>query len=123
MARYSHISKAAMGKLEVPKMIDDATNSLAGTPILDGIPMKEQLFTFCTNLRAKFPKVKFHANGDYNKVNNRLCVVTDVLVYVDDCDFVLGRIGHGYYGVNTNNDVPEFMSKSFKHDLDRQLVV
>lgn len=114
-ARYSHISKAAMGKLEVPRtVVDDATNALAGTPTIDGIPMKAQLFNFCTNLRAKFPKVKFHANSDYNKIERNSLTVSDVLVYVDDCDFVLGRIGYGYYGVNTNNDVPEFMVESRK---------
>jgi hypothetical protein len=76
--------------------------------------MKAQLFNFCTNLRAKFPKVKFHANSDYNKIERNSLTVSDVLVYVDDCDYVLGRIGHGYYGVNTNNDVPEFMVESRK---------
>jgi hypothetical protein len=119
MARYSHISKAAMGKLEVPKVLDDATNALAGTPILDGIPMKPQLHAFCTSLRAKFPKVKFHFNSDHNKINRQDLLVTDVLVYVDDCDYVLGRIGHGYYGVNTNNDVPEFMVESRKINNDK----
>jgi hypothetical protein len=113
MARYSHISKAAMGKLEVPSMVD------AGTAILDGIPMKSQLYDLCTKLRAKFPKVKFHCNSDHNKINRQDLLVTDVLVYVDDCDYVLGRIGHGYYGVNTNNDVPEFMVESRKISNDK----
>jgi len=110
MARYSHISVAAMGKLEVPSTVD------AGTAILDGIPMKTQLYDLCTKLRAKFPKVKFHCNASYNNVNRQDLLVTDVLVYVDDCDYVLGRIGHGYYGMNSNsnNDVPEFMVESRK---------
>jgi hypothetical protein len=119
MSRFSHISVAAMGKLEIPKGLDDATNALAGTPMLDGIPMKSQLHAFCTELRKKFPKIKFHFNSDYNKISNIQLVVADVLVYVDDCDYVLGRIGHGYYGVNINNDVPEFMVESRKIKNDK----
>jgi hypothetical protein len=119
MSRFSHISVAAMGKLEIPKGLDEATSALAGTPMLDGIPMKPQLHAFCTELRKKFPKVKFHFNSDYNKISNTQLVVADVLVYVDDCDYVLGRIGHGYYGMNTNNDVPEFMVESRKIKNDK----
>jgi len=113
MSRFSHISVAAMGKLEVPQAVD------AGTAILDGIPMKSQLYDFCVKLRQKFPKVKFHCNSDHNKINRQDLIVTDVLVYVDDCDYVLGRIGHGYYGVNTNNDVTEFMVESRKIKNDK----
>jgi hypothetical protein len=108
MSSYSHISTAAMGKLEVPQMVE------AGTPSVDGIPMSHSLHEFCTELRKKFPKVKFHANADYNKINRTTLMVSDVLVYTDDCDYVLGRIGYGKDYAMSGADEPVFMVESRK---------
>jgi hypothetical protein len=75
---------------------------------IDGVPVNEELFNFCAELRKKFPQVKYHANDERNKIMRRGMlppVYSDVTVYVDNCEVVLGYIAYGItYGVELRSD-------------------
>ena len=75
---------------------------------VDGVPVCEELFNFCAELRKKFPQVKYHANDERNRVMRKGMlppVYTDVTVYVDNCEVVLGYIAYGItYGVELRSD-------------------
>jgi hypothetical protein len=92
-----------LGNIVVPKETTEAYRHW-----IDGIPVCEELLNFCTELRKKFPQVKYHANDERNKVMRKGMlppVYTDVTVYVDNCEVVLGYIAYGItYGVELRSD-------------------
>jgi hypothetical protein len=93
-----------LGKIEVPP------NTTTGEHLfwVDGIPVVGGLFDFCAELRKKYPQVKYHANSERNRViriGNTLPAYSDVTVYVDNCEVILGYIGYGTtYGVDLRSD-------------------
>ncbi len=106
---YQHIRTSEMGKLEIPLMAEPDAKKI------DGIPVTNPLYELCVELRKKFPKIKFYANANYNSITAKTNVYSDVLVYVDDCDYTLGRVGHGQrYLFSNDTDEPVFMIESRK---------
>jgi len=93
-----------LGKIEVPP------NTTTGEHLfwVDGIPVVGGLFDFCAELRKKYPQVKYHANSERNRVIRigfTAPAYSDVTVYVDNCEVILGYIGYGTtYGVELRAD-------------------
>lgn len=75
---------------------------------VDGIPVVKGLFDFCAELRKKYPQVKYHANNELNRIIRMGFAppaYSDVTVYVDNCEVILGYIGYGTtYGVDLRSD-------------------
>jgi len=93
-----------LGKIDVPK----DTNTTDYPFWVDGIPVVEGLLDFCLELRKKYPQVKYHANHELNRIiriGNTPPAYSDVTVYVDNCEVILGYIGYGTtYGVDLRSD-------------------
>jgi hypothetical protein len=93
-----------LGKIDVPK----DTNTTDYPFWVDGIPVVKGLLDFCLELRKKYPQVKYHANHELNRIiriGNTPPAYSDVTVYVDNCEVILGYVGYGTtYGVELRAD-------------------
>lgn len=93
-----------LGGIELPK----DTNTTDYPFWVDGIPVVEGLLDFCLELRKKYPQVKYHASSDRNRIIRigfTAPAYSDVTVYVDNCEVILGYIGYGTtYGVDLRSD-------------------
>jgi hypothetical protein len=95
---------------------------------VDNIPVRKEVKDFCTELNRSFKGFRFHAGWnsplDNHKVHiqftdgvDKTCY-SDVTVYIEGSDYVVGRIGFGKrYGVK-ESEKPSYMihSRKIKND-------
>lgn len=96
---------------------------------VDGIPVRKEVKEMCEELRRSFKGFRFHA-GWASPFNNHKVVInftddvqkscySDVTVYIEGSDYVVGRIGFGKrYGVK-ESDKASYMIHSRKISNDK----
>jgi hypothetical protein len=89
---------------------------------LDGVPVRREVYYLGQELRRSHAKFRFHASRAYSNYIVEVQstdggvkrVYSDVQVYIDGSDYVVGRIGYGTaYGVG-KTDKPTYMIHSRK---------
>lgn len=106
MSTYRHKLISEMGPnftMEHMNSVSSSGHSYRDTVLLDDVPVIIKLQEFGMEVRKKFPAIKFYANpNESNRIGyvttsagGSLNVFSDVYVYVDNCPYMLGRIGWG----------------------------
>jgi transcription antitermination factor NusG len=95
---------------------------------IDGIPVRKEVLDLCKELRKSYSGYRFHAGrgGVGNSQVNIMfsdgvqkTVYSDVHVYIEGSDYMVGRIGYGKkYGLN-EVDAPVYMVQSRKISNDK----
>ena len=96
---------------------------------IDNIPVRKELRDFCNELRRSFKGFRFHAGHNSPLSNHRVNIsftdgvdksaYSDVTVYIEGSDYVVGRIGFGKrYGVK-EADKSVYMIHSRKIQNDK----
>jgi hypothetical protein len=90
---------------------------------IDGIPVRKEVLDMCKELRKSYSGYRFHAGrgGLHNLQANisftddvRKTVYSDVHVYIEGSDYIVGRVGYGKkYGIS-ESDTPMYMIQSRK---------
>ena len=90
---------------------------------VDGIPVRKEVRDLCMELRKSYSGYRFHAGrGGLGNIQAHIAftdgvtktVYSDVHVYIEGSDYIVGRVGYGKrYGIN-ESDTPMYMVHSRK---------
>lgn len=90
---------------------------------VDGIPVRKEVRDLCMELRKSYSGYRFHAGrGGLGNTQANIAftdgvtktVYSDVHVYIEGSDYIVGRVGYGKrYGIN-ESDTPMYMVQSRK---------
>ena len=90
---------------------------------IDGIPVRKEVLDLCLQLRRSYSGYRFHAGrGGLSNLKVaisftdevRKTVYSDVHVYIEGSDYIVGRVGYGkLYGIS-ESDEPMYMIHSRK---------